>query len=85
MNNEQFRRLVLDNPFIDKKKARVDGDDAGEKGRGGAGASTSPTSSSGLGVALGGALGSRMRSSIPMTPYVLSLYSFLLGYSIFNI
>ncbi|TQB68935.1 hypothetical protein MPDQ_002596 [Monascus purpureus] len=64
MNNEQFRRLVLNDASLgkssEKKSTRVD--TAEGRGNGNAGTSRSPSAPG------GGLLGSRMRSSIPMTP-----------------
>lgn len=60
MNNEQFRRLLADNSSSSKSNETVPSQ--GRNAPGGA------TPSSGL-------LGSRMRSSIPMTPYVPQLIS----------
>lgn len=55
MNNSQFRKLVLDTPA--RKPATGDSDASSSSGPRRNGATPS-------------ALGSRMRSSIPMTPYV---------------
>lgn len=56
MNNDQFRRLVLDKPG--KKTSNIDNDNAPESGSQN---QSSPPSAAGI-------LGSRMRASIPMTP-----------------
>ena len=62
MNNEQFRRLVFDNPSTTSSVRK-------ERG------SVGPPRHQNEDLAIGGtsrttALGSRIRSSIPMTPYV---------------
>jgi hypothetical protein len=56
MNNSQFRKLVLDTPA---RQANAASQSEGQSSRNGVAATPS-------------ALGSRMRSSIPMTPYVSS-------------
>jgi hypothetical protein len=63
MNNEQFRRLVFDSPSATSS--------VGKEG----GSVRPPRHQKNEDLAIGGAsrtaaLGSRMRSSIPMTPYV---------------
>lgn len=64
MNNEQFRRLLVNNNTNNSTQK--------------AGSSISPSQNASRG---GGAtpalLGSRMRSSIPMTPYVFPIIHFL--------
>lgn len=65
MNNEQFRRLLQDNNKTDTRtgaRSSIDNNDTKtSQARDGGGAG---------GATPGAALGSRMRSSIPMTPYV---------------
>lgn len=57
MNNEQFRRLLVDQSSSSNSKSK-------EK------PSPNTRDAAGGGATPGGLLGSRMRSSIPMTPYV---------------
>ncbi|KAF3484369.1 uncharacterized protein GIQ15_03693 [Arthroderma uncinatum] len=59
MNNEQFRRLLIDNAATSSAKQ------AGPTSKRSSGENAAPTGRS-------GALGSRMRSSIPMTPRAVS-------------
>lgn len=58
MNNEQFRRLILDQTPARDKDQSPNGSSPRQQGK------------SAVGGATPGVLGSRMRSSIPMTPYV---------------
>ncbi|KAI2885558.1 hypothetical protein CBS76997_7547 [Aspergillus niger] len=60
MNNDQFRRLVLDNPS--SKPAKSTSPDASSPSQ------QQPRKSIGNATPAAGALGSRLRSSIPMTP-----------------
>lgn len=70
MNNEQFRRLVLENPkpLSSSANAATPAAAAGRKDGAPGGATPGPV------------LGSRMRSSIPMTPYVGPSISFFFSF-----
>ncbi|OOF99154.1 hypothetical protein ASPCADRAFT_504635 [Aspergillus carbonarius ITEM 5010] len=65
MNNDQFRRLVLDNPTSKPTKASPDGPSPSHEQRKSIGGATPA-----------GALGSRLRSNIPMTPRSLTNVDF---------
>lgn len=58
MNNEQFRRLLADTSSTSKSGGK---------------SSSSPRNAAAGGATPGAMLGSRMRSSIPMTPYVSNI------------
>ncbi|PYH68664.1 uncharacterized protein BO88DRAFT_405524 [Aspergillus vadensis CBS 113365] len=68
MNNDQFRRLVLDNPS--SKPAQSNSPDASSSSQ------QQPRKSIGNATPAAGALGSRLRSSIPMTPRALTNVDF---------
>ncbi|RAL01361.1 uncharacterized protein BO80DRAFT_381455 [Aspergillus ibericus CBS 121593] len=65
MNNDQFRRLVLDNPTAKPTKTSPDGSSSSQEPRKSIGGATPA-----------GPLGSRLRSSIPMTPRSLTNVDF---------
>ncbi|PWY91833.1 hypothetical protein BO94DRAFT_381087 [Aspergillus sclerotioniger CBS 115572] len=65
MNNDQFRRLVLDNPTSKPTKTSPDGSSTSHEQRNSIGGATPA-----------GALGSRLRSNIPMTPRSLTNVDF---------
>ncbi|PWY61740.1 hypothetical protein BO83DRAFT_412957 [Aspergillus eucalypticola CBS 122712] len=69
MNNDQFRRLVLDNPSS-KPAAQSTSPDASSSSQ------PQPRKSIGNATPAAGALGSRLRSSIPMTPRALTNVDF---------
>ncbi|RAH61503.1 hypothetical protein BO85DRAFT_411893 [Aspergillus piperis CBS 112811] len=69
MNNDQFRRLVLDNPSS-KPAAKSTSPDASSPSQ------HQPRKSIGNATPAAGALGSRLRSSIPMTPRALTNVDF---------
>lgn len=80
MNNEQFRRLLFDNDQASKPKG------ASQTGHSPTGDNASPKrGSSGGQTRAPATLGSRMRSSIPMTPYVSSPIFFDHGRSNYNL
>ncbi|GKZ17370.1 hypothetical protein AbraIFM66951_010734 [Aspergillus brasiliensis] len=68
MNNDQFRRLVLDNPS--SKPTKSTSPDASSSSQ------QHPRKSIGNATPAAGALGSRLRSSIPMTPRAITNVDF---------